>query len=121
MGTPLTVVQAGDQFIALSSLDERVRAKRFYFQPGEQGYRVELVHEVEGWLDQPRVQVPTWRIGRATTLDPAVAPHYAHLERAYHFPRWVTRPDVPAGLRRTALVVLLHRMPYTGYVFYDSA
>src|SRR6266480_1720565 len=122
MGTPLAVVQGGEQnFVALSSLDDRVRTKRFYFQPGEQGYRVELVHEVEGWLDQPRVQVPTWRIGRATTLDAAVAPHYAHLERAYHFPRWETRPDVPAWLRRTALVVTLHGMHYTGYVFNDYA
>src|SRR5436190_10459421 len=122
IGTALAVVQSGEQsFVALSSLDDRVRTKRFYFQPGEQGYRVELVHEVEGWLDQPRVQVPTWRIGRAATLDAAVAPHYAHLERAYHFPRWETRTDVPAWLRRTALVVTLHGLHYTGYVFNDYA
>ena len=121
MGTPLTVVQAGDQFIALSSLDDRVRTKRFYFQPGEQGYRVELVHEVEGWLDRRSVQVPTWRLGRATSLDGAVAPHYAHLERAYHFPRWETRTDVPEWLRRTQLVVTLHGMHFTGYIFNDYA
>src|SRR5204863_270255 len=36
MGTPLAVVQASEQeFVALSSLDDRVRTKRFYFQPGE--------------------------------------------------------------------------------------
>ncbi len=86
MGTPLTVVQHGVAgFLALSSLDDRVRTKRFYFQPGEQGYRVELVHEVEGWLDRRSVRVPTWRIGRATSLEAAVAPHYAHLASAYHF------------------------------------
>ncbi len=121
MGTPLAVVQAGDQFTALSSLDDRVRTKRFYFQPGEQGYRIELVHEVEGWLDQRVVQVPTWRVGRATTLDAAVAPHYAHLERAYHFPRWETRTDVPDWLRQTQLVVTLHGMHFTGYIFNDYA
>jgi hypothetical protein len=119
MGTPLTVVQSGDQFTALSSLDDRVRTKRFYFQPGEQGYRVELVHEVEGWLDRGTVQVPTWRIGRAASLDAAVAPHYAHLERAYRFPRWETRTDVPEWLRRTQLVVTLHGMHFTGYIFND--
>ncbi len=121
MGTPLTVVQAGDQFIALSSLDDRVRTKRFYFQPGEQGYRVELVHEVEGWLDQRVVQVPTWRVGRAASMEAAVAPHYAHLERAYHFPHWETRGDVPDWLRRTQLVVTLHGMHFTGYIFNDYA
>lgn len=120
MGTPLAVVQ-GDpqQFLALSTLDDRVRTKRFYFQPGERGYRVELVHEVEGWVDQPRVQVPTWRAGRGTTLESAVAPHYAHLERAYRLPHWESRADVPGWLRRTALVVTLHGMHYTGYVFND--
>jgi len=122
MGTPLTVVQSGDQaFTALSSLDDRVRAKRFYFQPGEQGYRVELVHEVEGWLSVRHVQVPAWRIGHATTLEAAVAPHYAHLERAYRFPRWDSRPDVPGWLRQTSLVVTLHGMHFTGYVFNDYA
>lgn len=124
IGTPLMVVQGGGgaaQFVALSSLDDRVRSKRFYFQPGDQGYRVELVHEVEGWLDLSRVQVPTWRVGRATTLEAAVVPHYAHLERAYRWPRWESRPDVPAWLKRTALVVTLHGMHFTGYVFNDFA
>jgi hypothetical protein len=122
MGTPLVLVQSGGQdVLALSSLDDRVRTKRFYFQPGERGYRVELVHEVEGWLDQSRVQVPTWRAGRATTLETAVAPHYAHIERAYRFPRWESREDVPGWLRQTALVVTLHGMHYTGYVFNDFA
>lgn len=122
MGTPLVVVHSGTQdFLALSSLDDRVRTKRFYFQPGEAGYRVELVHEVEGWLEQSRVAVPTWRAGRASTLEAAVAPHYAHLETAYRLPRWETRADVPDWLRRTALVVTLHGMHYTGYVFNDYA
>src|SRR5206468_632484 len=122
MGTPLAVVQSGEgQFVALSSLDDHVRTKRFYFQPGEQGYRVELVHEVEGWLDRSRVQVPTWRLGRATTLEAAAAPHYAHLAQAYRFPGWESRSDVPAWLKRTALVVTLHGMHFTGYVFNDFA
>jgi hypothetical protein len=122
MGTPLAVVQKSEQeFLALSSLDDHVRTKRFYFQPGEQGYRVELVHEVEGWLDLKSVQVPTWRVGRATSMDAAAAPHYAHLERAYHFPRWETRTDVPDWLRRTELVITLHGMHFTGYIFNDYA
>ena len=122
LGTPLTAVQTGDgSFIALSSLDDRVRAKRFYFQPGEQGYKVELVHEVEGWMDRKTVQVPTWSVRRATSLEAAVQPHYEHLERAYHFPRWETRSDVPDWLRKTQLVVTLHGMHFTGYIFNDYA
>ncbi len=66
MGTPLAVVQSGAQeFLALSSLDDRVRTKRFYFQPGERGYRVELVHEVEGFAAPGGYYVldRTWKNG----------------------------------------------------------
>ena len=121
-GTPLVVVEhAENDFFFLSSLDDRVRAKRFYFQPGDAGYRTECVFEVEGWLDQRRVVVPTWRAGHAATLDAAVAPHYAHLEKAYRLPRFAERADAPAWLHDTALVVALHGMHETGYVFNDYA
>ncbi len=118
MGTPLIIVESGTgEHHSLSSLDDRVRTKRMYFQPGEGGYRVELIHETEGWLDQPRVQVPAWRVGRAESLGAAVEAHYQHLERAYAIPRWDRRDDVPAWLRRTELVLALHGMHYSGYVF----
>ncbi len=118
MGTPLVIVQSAEHdFHFLSSLDDRVRTKRIYFQPGEKGYRVEAIHETEGWLNLTKVQVPAWRIGRATTLAAAVQPHYQHLERAYSIPRWEVREDVPAWLRSTALVVSLHGMHYSGYIF----
>jgi hypothetical protein len=122
MSTPFVAVEAGDaDFRYLSSLDDRVRAKRFFFQPGETGYRVEAVFEAEGWLDQQRLAVPTWRLGHATTLEAATAAHYAHLERAYGIPTWETRDDVPAWLRDQGLVLALHGMHYTGYAFNDFA
>ncbi len=118
MGTPLIIVQSGERdFHFISSLDDKVRTKRIYLQPGQTGYRVEVIHEVEGWLDQSKVTIPRWRIGRAATLEAAAAPHYQHLERAYRFPRWESRPDVPDWLRRTALVVQMHGMHFSGYVF----
>ena len=51
----------------------------------------------------------------------ALAPHFAHVERAFRLPRWDTREDVPEWMRRTALVLTLHGMHYTGYVFNDYA
>lgn len=122
LSTPLVTVQVDDAtFVSLASLDDRVRAKRFYFQPGPEAYRVELVHEVEGWTEQRRLRVPAWRAWRSTTLEAAADTHYTHLERAYDIPRWETRSDVPDWLRKTALVVQLHGMHYTGYVFNDYA
>ncbi len=120
--TPLLIVQRAEgDCVFVSSLDDRVRAKRFFLQPGEQAYRVEAVFEAEGWKDQTTLRVPTWRLGRAKTLDDAVQAHTTHLERAYHLEPWETRRDAPDWMRRLALVVTLHGMHYTGYVFNDYA
>jgi hypothetical protein len=122
MTTPLAVVQAGPtDFFFASSLDGRVRPKRFFFQPGEHAYRMELIHEHDGWRNDLRVTVPRWRIGRTTSLEAAVDPHMAHIERAYSLPDWETRADVPDWMRQIALVTTLHGMHYTGYMFNDYA
>jgi hypothetical protein len=122
MTTPIAVVQAGtsDYFFA-SSLDDRVRPKRFYFQPGDRGFRLELVYEHDAWRNEARVNVPRWRIGKTSTLQEAVDPHMAHIERAYAIPDWETRADVPAWMRQIALVTTLHGMHYTGFMFNDYA
>jgi hypothetical protein len=120
--TPVAVIQsADDAYTTLSSLDDKVRTKRIYLQPGESGYKVELVHEAEGWLDQKTLRVPTWRISRSKTPEAAYAAHYEHIRTAYHFPDFAMRPDVPAWLHDTALVLTLHGQHYTGYIFNDYA
>jgi hypothetical protein len=120
--TPVAVIQsADDAYTTISSLDDKVRTKRMYFAPGENGYKVELIHEGEGWLDQKTVHVPTWRISRTKTPEAAYAAHYEHIRTAYHFPDFATRPDVPAWLHDTALVLTLHGQHYTGYIFNDYA
>lgn len=120
--TPVAVIQsADDAFFTLSSLDDKVRTKRMYFAPGENGYKAELIHEGEGWLDQKTMRVPTWRIARTKSPEAAYAAHYEHLRTAYHFPDFATRPDVPDWLRDTALVLTLHGQHYTGFIFNDYA
>jgi hypothetical protein len=120
--TPLAVVQSNEgTFVGLSSRDDKVRTKRIYFQPGEAGYRVELIHEAEGWLDQRVLRVPAWRVSRSATAEAAIAPHYEHVRTAYRMPDFATRADVPNWLRDTALVLTLHGQHYTGYIFNDYA
>src|SRR5947208_13470686 len=93
LSTPLVIVQRveGD-CIFFSSLDDRVRAKRFFFQPSEQAYRVEAVFEAEGWKDQATLRVPTWRLGPAKTLDEAVKGPPTHPEPTSPPEPWQTRP-----------------------------
>ena len=118
--TPLAVIQAGEQdFFFLSALNESVRANRFYFQPGEKGYRAELTFEQAGWEKSNRLQSPTWRVGKTGNAESAFRPHFEHVERAFGLPDWEKRDDVPAWLRDVALVVAPHGMHWTGYIFND--
>jgi hypothetical protein len=124
--TPLVVVQPdpasrGDAVVALSSLDGRVRTKRFYLQPGADDYRAELLVEAEGWRPENTMETGTWRIEGAASIGAAAESHYRHLEGAFAIPRWADRGDVPDWLRRVQLVVTLHGMHYTGFIFNDYA
>ena len=120
--TPLAIVQSAEHdFFFLSALLDSVRAVRFYFQPGPDGYRVELVHELDGWKKSNRVAGLRFRAGRTRSADDAFRLHYAHLEQAFQLPAWEQRPDVPPWFRDISLVLAIHGMHWTGYVFNDFA
>jgi hypothetical protein len=122
MSTPLAIVQAGEtDFLFISPLDEKVRPKRFYFQPGEKAYRVEAIYEHDGWRNDRKVIVPRWRLGHAMTFEGAVLSHMNFVEQAFNLPTWEARNDLPAWTRRIVMVTTLHGMHYTGYMFNDYA
>jgi hypothetical protein len=122
MTTPVSVVQVSDSdFLYFTTLDQKVRPKRYYFQAGEKAFRVEVVYEHDAWRDDKRVEVPAWRMGHAATFEAAMQPHMEHLEKAFHIPTWETRSDVQPWMRQLALVTTLHGMHYTGFIFNDYA
>jgi hypothetical protein len=120
--SPVAVIQAADNdFFLLSTLLHEVRASRIYLQPGANGYRVELVYEQAGWQKSNRLQSPTWRAGRTRTADDAFQQHFSRVAQAFSIPTWEQRQDVPAWFRDIALVVSIHGMHWTGYIFNDFA
>lgn len=122
MNTPLLVIETeSGGYFALGARDSGVHAHRFYLQPGDPGYRAELTYESEGWHKSNTITSPAWRAERATTQEAAFRPHFEHVERAFGLPDWETRADAPAWVRETALVVALHGMHWTGYIFNDFA
>ena len=119
MTTPLLMIQTPSDVFHVSSLDDRMRPKRFYLAPGETSYRVEAIYEHDGWREDRRITVPTWRLGRAATADDAASLHMQHVEKAFALKSWESRTDVPLWMRNVALVTTLHGMHYTGYMFND--
>jgi hypothetical protein len=120
MTTPLLMIQTSTDVFYVSSLDDRMRPKRFYLAPGETSYRVEAVYEHDAWRNDRHVVVPRWRLGRATEQE-ATASHMQHIETAFGLKSWESRKDVPAWMRKIAMVTTLHGMHYTGYMFNDFA
>ena len=122
MGTPLAIVTAADgSCVSIGTLDTMVCTKRFFFQPGEQGYRVEAIAEAPAWNQVNRWQVPGWRIMRTSSADAAVQAHYEYLDRTYRLKKWDERTDVPAWMRQVALVTTMHGQHFTGFIFNDYA
>jgi hypothetical protein len=122
MTTPVAIIQAvDDDFLYFTMRDTRVRPKRYYFQGGPQRFRAEADNEHDGWRNDTRIVVPRWKLGHASTFEGAMAPHMAHIEKAFALQPWETRADVPAWMRNVAMVTTLHGMHYTGFIFNDYA
>ncbi len=122
MGTPLVAVEGSDGRVwAISAEQAEIRPARFYFAPGEQAYKVELLYEQAGWQRSGTVRTHTWRIGQGPDVAAAVAPHFEHVRRAYGLPAFRQRADAPAWLKQTSLVLALHGQHWSGHIFNDYA
>jgi hypothetical protein len=122
MSTPLAVLKAADgRLFELSARQSAVRPARFFFQPGPDGYRVELIHEHEGWAPSPAIETCLWRVGPARSYSDAASAHFAHVEKVYEVPRWETRSDVTNWMRDVRLVLSIHGAHWTGYIYNDYA
>jgi hypothetical protein len=120
--TPLIIIKQPDgRFFGLSARQTEVRPARFFLQPGPDSYRAELIYEQAGWDKRQQVQSCQWRIGAAPTYEAIAKPHFDHVAQAYKLPAYASRPDVPAWMRETKLVVALHGAHWTGYIFNDYA
>ena len=122
MGTPLMAIEARDGRVwAISALQTEVRPARFFFWPGRDSYKVELLYEQAGWDRRGDVTSNRWRIAAAADFDTAVRPHFAHLEQAYALPAFKDRADAPGWMKHLGLVLALHGQHWTGHIFNDYA
>ena len=120
--TPLAaVVPAEGPVFSIRSEDHRVRPKRFFFQPGAQGYRVEAVYEHDAWRNDKAVSVPRWTVQVTDTLEAAERAHFSHIAASYGLRFMESRSDLPTWVHQLQLVVTLHGQHYTGFIFNDYA
>lgn len=123
--TALIFIRVGDDYIFARSLDDRVRQKRFALarDPADPAHlTLELIHEDAAPEMGVTSEPPAWEVGYTRDPEAVVRRHAAHVERAFGLSDWASRADVPGWAREIALVLTLHGMHWSGFVFnsYDA-
>ncbi|WP_433364242.1 hypothetical protein ACQPZX_33610 [Actinoplanes sp. CA-142083] len=123
LATPLLGLRRPDGTITVARAeDEQVHSRRFAVVPhfGDPATcEFELITDADATTPSTTFAVPVWELRRVAKLDAVLAEHTAHTRTAYALEKWDERSDVPAWLRRTALVLSLNGMHFTGRVFLD--
>jgi hypothetical protein len=110
------------EHIGMRCEDEHLRAKRFCAYQERMGrlagrYAIECIHEEDARHFDTQIETPPWVIERR--MEPAAfrAEQLAFNERAIGVKPWDERTDVPGWARGLRLVLTLHGMHWSGYVF----
>ncbi len=116
-GMPVWFLGQETRGIAFSSLDLTHTPKRFGAQLQPDGVEAQLIVEQDASKLAPRFDAPTWQLRRDTTISAAMDEHLRLLERGAGLKRWEDRTDVARWAREIDLVVTLHGMHWSGYIF----
>ncbi|MBN1202484.1 MAG: hypothetical protein JXJ20_11555 [Anaerolineae bacterium] len=107
--------------------DPQARAKRFAVYQERMGplagtYTLECIHEEDARHFDTHIHVPDWIIERSIDLPTFRGGYLAFAERELGLVPWAQRQDMPPWTRDIRLVLTLHGMHWTGYVFnsYDQ-
>ncbi len=120
---PLLLLKTPDgQRIGLRCQDPQARAKRFAIYEERFGrfagtYTVECIHEEDARRFDTRIEVPTWVIARDADVAAFREEQLAFNEAALGLVPWEERADVPAWARDIRLVLTIHQMHWSGYIF----
>lgn len=102
--------------------DPQARAKRFAVYQERMGalagtYTLECIHEEDARQFNTHMVVPEWTIDRNIDLPAFRDAYLAFAERELGLVAWELRQDIPQWARDIQLVLTLHGMHWSGYVF----
>ncbi len=119
--TPLiTIVDDAGKTYFYRSLDKVVRPKTFYVRKLD-GVVVEMIFEEDARKMGNRIDIPEWEIGTCPSVDEIFEEQRIHVEKAYNLEKWESRKDIPEWARKISLVLSIHGMHWSGYIFNDYA
>ncbi len=106
--------------------DADMRAKRFAAYHERMGAlrgrnTIECIHEEDARRFDTRIAVPTWVFERDTEPESFRVGQLAFNERSAGLIPWEQRTDLPPWVRDLRLVLTLHGMHWSGFIFNDYA
>lgn len=112
--------------LAFRCEDSQMRAKRFAAFRERMGnlkdrHTIECIHEEDARLFDHHISVPTWVFERNVSPDAFRDDQLAFNESEIGLKRWEERTDVPEWVRDLRLVLTLHGMHWSGFIFNDYA
>lgn len=120
-GSPVWLLGSAANCMAFASMDLTAMPRRCAARARGGKVQVELIAEANARMLEPSFAPPPWRITRGSSLQQAIDDRCAMLERGAGLKRWEVRSDMPGWARDIDLVVTLHGMHWSGYVFNDFA
>ena len=125
---PLLAVRTADGVTLGARCDDpQARAKRFAIYPEHMGelagtYTLELIHEEDARHFDTSIRTPEWVVDRNVDVAAFRGEYLDFAERELGLVPWPQRGDVPTWARDVRLVLTLHGMHWSGYVFntYDQ-
>lgn len=120
--TPLVnIVDKNGKVHFYRSLDTKVRPKTFCIRKQHEDVFVEMIFEEDARHAGNRIVIPAWEIGTCDSTDEIYREQAEYVAKAYGLKKWNERTDIPAWARDISLVVSLHGMHWSGYIFNDYA
>lgn len=117
--TPLICINDNESIHYYRSLDTVVRPKHFLITKNNDNLysTLEMIYEEDTRNHFKELVVPTWEIATAKSIDEVFELQRIHVEKAYGLKKWEERNDVPEWARNISLVISMHGMHWSGYIF----
>lgn len=117
---PIVFLRDGDSYTYFAAKDEVVSPKRFSFIPRDDEANVvdvELIYEAPAAGASEMIDTAPWEMGTTKDSMAEAVKFLDWVADTYNFTTYETRGDVPEWLRDVSLVLSIHGMHFTGYIF----
>ena len=115
--TPLISIKNNDGVYYYRSLDDVVRPKTFMVKKVGDTSIVEMIFEEDARNPKYELEVPIWEIGKCQFVEDIFEKQRELIEKNYNLKTWENRDDVPEWARQISLVLSIHAMHWSGYIF----